>query len=143
MISDWQITSMATETFWMPESPHATQKSPMANLRIAASTDSACTFSKNLSCVNKTQELWKGNFVDLSNVDPCSHYWGEHFIFLTVVIKRTPNCYAHKWSDVKDRPCIIFIQPKGTFRERKKSNRLQGMMHKIPLWCLSQFEASD
>jgi len=38
---------MATKTFWMPITSHATQKSSMANLGIAASTDSASTFPKN------------------------------------------------------------------------------------------------
>lgn len=63
VISDWKFARMATETFWMPHSPHATQKSSMANLGIAASTDSASTFSSNqvysLFLIHKIQEFMK------------------------------------------------------------------------------------
>jgi hypothetical protein len=38
---------MAAKTFWMPYSSHATQKPSMANLGIAASTDSASKFSSD------------------------------------------------------------------------------------------------
>lgn len=38
IIRYWEVASMATETFWMPNSPHATQVSSMANFIIATST---------------------------------------------------------------------------------------------------------
>lgn len=40
IIRNWLVASMTTETFWMPNSSHATQESSMANFTIATSTNS-------------------------------------------------------------------------------------------------------
>ena len=44
IISNGKIAGLAAKTFWMPNSIHATQKSSVANLSFAASTDPAQYF---------------------------------------------------------------------------------------------------
>lgn len=55
IICYWKFAGMAAKTIWMPNTTHATQKSPMANLFLAA-----CTYPTNIiskSIPNKSLEI--------------------------------------------------------------------------------------
>lgn len=61
IISNWKITGTAAKTFWMPDGTHATQKSSMANLSIAARTDPT-SFSTLNELLFDVYEIHKYNY---------------------------------------------------------------------------------
>lgn len=58
IISNWKIASTATKTFWMPNSTHATQISPMADLQLAASTYPTTNNNVSVKLIRFNWHLW-------------------------------------------------------------------------------------